>query len=102
MAIPKKGSRSITINGDHYLWRIRHKPTYSQGFQEANLTLAVEKADNPGTTLVVTMPQAHPGNWRGQQPVAVLPSHVKTSIEKAIALGWQPSAPGSPFEFTYF
>lgn len=102
MAIPKKGSRLITINGDHYRWRIRHKPTYFQGNEWTNLTLAVEKADNPGTTLVIKMPQPHPKSWSNKEPVAVLPSNVKTSIEKALALGWQPSTPGSPFEFTYF
>lgn len=31
VAIPKKGSRLISVDGTAYRWRIRHKPTYSQG-----------------------------------------------------------------------
>lgn len=102
MAIPKKGSRLITVNGDRYRWRFRHKPSYSQQCEWTNLTIAVEKADNPGTKLVVKMSQKYHSNYDDREVVAVLPSDVKICIEKALVLGWQPSTPGTPFEFTYF
>ncbi|GAB1545419.1 hypothetical protein NUACC21_80950 [Scytonema sp. NUACC21] len=101
MAISKKGSRLIVVNGDRYRWRIRKKPTYSQGNVWNTLTVAVEKAENPGATLIIEMPQAHPCNWMGEKPVPVLPSNVENCIKRALELGWKPSEPGSTFELSY-
>ncbi|MFI6297620.1 hypothetical protein ACIBEJ_38915 [Nonomuraea sp. NPDC050790] len=39
MAIPKKGSRLITVDGVRYRWRIRHKPSYGQGIGEEPATV---------------------------------------------------------------
>ena len=101
MAIPKKGSRLIVVDGDRYRWRIRRKITYSQGNGWGKLTFAVEHFDKSGATLVVEMPQAHPSNWMGEPIVPVLPYDVEYSIRQAIAKGWKPSEPGSSFELRY-
>ena len=56
MALVKKGSRLITVDGVGYRWRVRGRPTYSQGIGQTGLTFAVERVDLKGSVLVVTMP----------------------------------------------
>ncbi|QIP82779.1 hypothetical protein GLX30_00280 [Streptomyces sp. Tu 2975] len=97
MALARKGSRRITVDGAAYRWRLRGRPTYDQGMVWSPLTYAVEIADGPGTTLVVTTDQPHPGNWLGRTAAPLLPSHVADSIRTARADGWTPGGPGSPF-----
>lgn len=97
MALRKKGSRLITIDGTTYRWRLRGRPTYDQGLVQSPLTYAIEHADSPGTTLVITTNQPHPSNWLGTQGSPVLPAQVAESIRTALASGWIPQVPGSPF-----
>ncbi|MBT2366015.1 hypothetical protein J7E88_12025 [Streptomyces sp. ISL-10] len=97
MALPKKGSRRITVDGNTYRWRLRGRPTYDQGLVRSPLTYAVEHADSPGTTLVITTDQPHPSNWLGSMATPLPPSHVADSIRTARAGGWLPESPGSPF-----
>ncbi|OXM47546.1 hypothetical protein CFP75_23905 [Amycolatopsis alba DSM 44262] len=96
MALVKKGSRSITVDGAAYRWRVRGRPTYDQGLGWSPLAYAVELADAPGTTLVVITDQPHPSNWRGIQARPVLPAHVAEAIRAARLKGWTPEQPGSP------
>ncbi|NEU71076.1 hypothetical protein PI95_000415 [Hassallia byssoidea VB512170] len=101
MAIPKKGSRLIVVDGDRYRWRVRRKITYSQCNGWTKLTVAIEHFDKSGATLIVKMPQGHPKNWTWEPVVPVLPCDVEYSIRQAIAKGWKPSEPGSSFELQY-
>ncbi|RAO11831.1 hypothetical protein [Micromonospora noduli] len=97
MALTKKGSRLITVDGIVYRWRVRGKPTYAQALCERPLTLAIEQADCTGSVLLVSMPQDHPSNWIGGPPVPVLPSTVAAVVRKALAEGWRPSQPAAAF-----
>lgn len=97
MALVKKGSRRITVDGVTYRWRIRGRPTYGQGLVWSPLTYAVEQRGTPGTTLVVITGQPHPGNWFEIPARPVLPSEVAAAIRTARARGWTPEEPGSPF-----
>ncbi|AZQ32255.1 hypothetical protein EJ357_01195 [Streptomyces cyaneochromogenes] len=97
MALVKKGSRRISVDGTTYRWRLRRRPTYDQGLVSSPLTYAVEHAETPGTTLVITTNQPHPSNWLGTQANPVRPSDVADSIRTARASGWAPESPGSPF-----
>ncbi|MGA5296856.1 hypothetical protein ACPCKV_23545 [Streptomyces koyangensis] len=99
MALTKKGSRLITVDGTTYRWRVRHKPTYAQGLCWTPLTYAVEAAggEGPGTTLVVTTDRTHPGNWLLVDPGSVRPEHVADAIREARERGWDPARQGSPF-----
>ncbi|MFG3345749.1 hypothetical protein ACGF1Z_11890 [Streptomyces sp. NPDC048018] len=97
MALTKKGSRLITVDGTTYRWRLRGRPTYAQGLAQSSLTYAVERADDPGATLVVTTDRPHPGNWWGAPSAPVLPSQVADTVRAALARGWTPGNPGSPF-----
>ncbi|QNE18633.1 hypothetical protein F1D05_12835 [Kribbella qitaiheensis] len=97
MALVKKGSRAIVVDGVMYRWRLRGRPTYSQGLCWSPCTFAVEHAEDPGSTLAVTTNQPHPSNWIGQAPKAVLPSDVARAIRLALERGWTPMNSGSPF-----
>lgn len=97
MAIPRKGSRPITVDGVAYRWMVRHKPSYSQGIIESSLTVAVEHDDVSGSVLALRLPQAHPSNWMGAPAVAVRPAHVALGIRTALGQGWKPERPGHPF-----
>ncbi|MFB9593651.1 hypothetical protein [Streptomyces racemochromogenes] len=97
MALVKKGSRLITVDGTTYRWRLRGRPTYDQGLVWSPLTYAVAHAGTPGTTLVVTTNHPHPSNWLGTQGRPILPGRVADSIRTALRDGWTPESPGSPF-----
>ncbi|GGX99252.1 hypothetical protein [Streptomyces minutiscleroticus] len=97
MALGRKGARRIVVDGTTYRWRLRRRPTYFQGLAWTPCTFAVEHADTPGTTLVVTTDQPHPSNWIGREAEPVLPSDVARVIDRALREGWLPTAPGSPF-----
>ncbi|SMC85715.1 hypothetical protein SAMN05661093_02264 [Kibdelosporangium aridum] len=97
VTLVKKGSRYLDVDGVTYRWRLRGRPTYSQANAWWPLTFAVELADDPGTTLVVTTNQAHPSNWMGVPSRPVLPGHVARAVRTALAEGWQPANPGKPF-----
>ncbi|MFD8922634.1 hypothetical protein ACFV0Y_33165 [Streptomyces sp. NPDC059569] len=100
MALNKKGSRRITVDGIEYRWRIRRKPSYMQGLCWTPMTYAVEaiNADQPGTFLNVTNGQAHSSNWLGLEAEPIRPAHVAASIREARSQGWDPILAGSPFQ----
>ncbi|MFC7529624.1 hypothetical protein [Actinoplanes sp. GCM10030250] len=100
MALVKKGSRVITVDGLAYRWRVRRRPTYPQGVAATPLSFAVERADRRGAVLIATMPGAHPSNWIGAAGVSVVPSIVAAVIRRARAQGWQADRPGPSFALT--
>ncbi|MEU1181234.1 hypothetical protein ABZ464_27035 [Streptomyces sp. NPDC005820] len=97
MAFVRKGSRRIVVYGTAYRWRLRGRPTYSQGLAWSPCTYAVEHADTPGMTLVVTTDQPHPSNWIGREAEPVLPSGVAAAVRLALREGWTPTVSGSAF-----
>lgn len=97
MALVRKGSRSIVVDGTAYRWRLRGRPTYFQGLAWSPCTFAVEHADTPRTTLVVTTDRPHLSNWLGRDSPPVLPAQVAHAITCALQAGWIPTVPGSPF-----
>jgi hypothetical protein len=97
MALGRKGSRRIVVDGTAYRWRLRRRPTYFQALAWTPCTFAVEHAEVSGTTLVVTTDQPHPSNWFGREAEPVLPSDVAETIQLALHKGWTPTTPGSPF-----
>jgi hypothetical protein len=97
VALGKKGSRRIVIDGTVYRWRLRSRPTYDQAMCWSPCTYAVECADRSGAVLVVTTDQPHPGNWIGRPFRPVLPTDVERAIRTALVHGWMPGQPGSPF-----
>ena len=99
MAIPKRGSRNIVVNGEPYRWYVRRKPSYGQDFLDGfcNFSVAIEYATAKGSVLVVSLPQRHPLSHRCSEIVAVVPADVEEYIKTALARGWQPKQPGKTF-----
>lgn len=103
MALNKKGSRHITVDGIEYCWRIRRKPSCMQGLCWTPMTYAVETANGneSGTSLVVTSSQARPSNCVGAEAVPIRPAQVAASIREGTGprLGTNPcrvSIPARP------
>lgn len=72
MAIPKKGSPLITVDGTVFRWRVRHEPTYD----------------------------ARPDNWLAERTLAIRPALVVGCIRRAVEQGWNSGQPGSGFTLT--
>ncbi|MFJ6216320.1 hypothetical protein ACIQGZ_23775 [Streptomyces sp. NPDC092296] len=98
MALVRKGSRLVTVDGTEYRWRVRPRPTYCQGAGWSSLTFAVERTGcGPGSVLVADLGAARPDNWAGRPAMSVLPSTVAAAVRLGLTRGWQPDRPGSPF-----
>nr|WP_084715061.1 hypothetical protein [Streptacidiphilus jeojiense] len=97
MTLTGRGSRRIVVDDVAYRWRVRRRPTYSQSNGWGQQSYAVEHETNPGTTLVVETGRAHPGNWFNLTSAPIRPAQVAGNIRQALAQGWKPEAPGSPF-----
>ncbi|MFG2072280.1 hypothetical protein SAMN05421874_101344 [Nonomuraea maritima] len=98
MAIPKKGSRLITVDDTVFRWRVRRKPTYCQGNSWGPMTFAVELADASGRVLLVSLPCSRPDAWWGERTMAVRPALVTATIRMALNHGWYPQQAGNAFE----
>jgi hypothetical protein len=95
MAIPKKGTRKITVGNATYLWLIRRKATYNQtDYGIGCIHVAVEHAEVPGTTLVIYTDKGHPKDYGTGKVIPVTPSDVSEWIIQAKDLGWQPEIKG--------
>jgi hypothetical protein len=90
MALAKKGTRRISVNGVPYRWVVSRDDGY--------MVLVAERADGPGQRLEaffkyhdVHEPDG-PGAFRvvGQRR-SISPGVVRAVILAALALGWQPS-----------
>ncbi|WP_219602097.1 hypothetical protein [Nonomuraea indica] len=98
MAIPKKGSRFITVDGTLFRWRVRRKPTYCQGNSWGPMTFAAELADASGRVLLVSLSCSRPDAWWGERTMAVRPALVTATIRTALSRGWDPQQAGNAFE----
>lgn len=95
MAIPKKGSRTITVENDIYRWLIRRKATYNQSdYGIGRIHVAIEHAKNPGTMLLIYTDREHPKDWNTKNVHPVTPSDVLNWIRQALELGWEPQKKG--------
>ena len=100
MALARRNSRQITVDGVLFRWAARRRPTYSQAMGWKPLTFAVEHAEQPRARLVVSLSRPHPSNWLGLPTQPVLPATVAASIREALAAGWLPGLPGPPTTLT--
>ncbi|MEU4228629.1 hypothetical protein AB0F17_30415 [Nonomuraea sp. NPDC026600] len=100
MAMPKRGSRLITVDGTVFRWRVSHKPTYRKGTGSSPLTFAVERAQEPGSILMVTLSCARPDNWNGERTIVVRPVLVAGCVRRAVEQGWNSSRSGATFTLT--
>jgi len=98
MAIPRKGSRTVTVKGVRYRWRIRGKPTYCEAAFADRFSVAVERVAPPSRcVLLLSADFPRPDNWLGHASKSVTPRMIAASIEDALAHGWQPEHARSAF-----
>jgi len=100
MAVPKRGSRRIIINGITYRWYIRSKPSYGQGSAWSNLTAGVS-LESGGGTLLIDFTEPRPDAWLDPSTHMVTPAQVSAAIRKALVQGWQPDSGGGTFVMTH-
>lgn len=97
MAITKKGSRRILVEGSAYRWAVRSRPTYAQALGQSPTSFAVELEGIGQTTLVVTLSTNRPDAWIDSTASTVTPSTVERAICAALRQGWRPSERGTPY-----
>ncbi len=99
MAIPKKGSRKIVVDGECYRWLIRRKATYMQSvYGSGKINVAIEHEKCEGSTLHVATTVPHPKDWNTLSPVAITPRDIEKWIRSGIKLGWAPKKKGPTFK----
>jgi hypothetical protein len=93
MAAPKKGSRTVTVNGVRFRWRIRRKPTYSQALSEGRFCMTVERFDPPSRYILwLAADFPRPGNWFRRASKAVTPQMIAALSRKRLPEGGSPSS----------
>ena len=97
MSLPNKGSRRIVVDDIAYRWRVRHKPTHSQGDYACELQFAVQRESFGRCTLSVILDQPRPDNWLNKPGAVVTPALVAQAVRQALQQGWQASSNGSAF-----
>lgn len=100
MALPKKGTRKIEVDGVVYGWYIRRKPTYCEGAFETSMHVAIERYGSP-RTLYVNLRVSRPDNWLAPHQTALKPAMVRAIIQEALSNDWEPSKPGPPFQWEH-
>lgn len=91
MSLPKKGSRTIEIEGSTYLWRIRKKGTDSQELDGTPMLVAIQRIKpHAQSVLVVNCEVSRPSNVLSPHQTGITPAMVSEMIGQAIAAGWRP------------
>ncbi|MEU4114891.1 hypothetical protein AB0F71_10400 [Kitasatospora sp. NPDC028055] len=100
MALVKKGSRRIVVDGVEYRWRMSRKH-WCCDIDASTLGYVVEDAARPGTTLVVETGRPEQPEPQLMPAEVVLPAEVAAGIRAARSQGWTPTAAGSPFQLRH-
>lgn len=97
MAITKKGSRNITVNGEAYRWKVQRKYKSADDMLE----VFIERAENGKTVLCIRTGFLRPDGAFSKigdiHQGVVTPKNIASYIEQALATGWQPESNGSMF-----
>lgn len=101
MVLPKKGLRTIVVDGEAYVWLIRKRPTYTQSLENGTMTAAVELRCESRAVLIIRFPFLRPDSAMNLTPTAVTPAMIQSSIRAARALGWEPRKGRGTFELKY-
>jgi hypothetical protein len=98
MSLPISSSRPITVEGRSYRWAVSRV--------ESSWALLVQAASGPGRLLALELRCECEGMFwledEGRTHVgAVTPRWVRTVVERARGIGWDPTEPGTWF-WTHF
>ncbi len=70
---------------------IRRNLSYSQGLCESPLTVAIELAEQPSSTLIVSFPAPRSDNWLEEHSITVTPWRIAPGLQA----GWKPEQSGA-------
>lgn len=99
MALPKKGSRTITVDGVTYRWMVgKRSYTDAHGVSALSLSVVIEHAEQPGAMCralfrgeaLFAVPSL---GFDDAQSISIKPGIVRQIIEHAHNKGWDPLAP---------
>ena len=93
MAIAKKGSRRITVDGIDYRWRANGDDVH---YDQVAIRVAPE--EGTGTTLLFHTSGEHRNTLSGYSHPVVTPARVAEVIRLALLYGWRADEPGKPFD----
>ena len=89
MGIPRKGSRTVEIDGQDYVFIVREKNIEDHTDQwELQVTVQRDE-ERPGRVLQFTEGYGF----------AVTPEYIRTTVRDAIKAGWEPGSRGAAFRF---
>jgi len=102
MSLTKKGSRTITVGNETFLWQIRKKPTYSGSLGWSDLTVAIQLKDTNNSVLIATCGGPRPDSYiKESKEVVITPKNIEEIIKNAISSGWSYNNKGRAFEYVY-
>ena len=97
MALPKKGTRRIHVDGGDYRWAVSPDSGY--------MVVVIEGASASRRRLFVVTdyrdlltPSADGAGFEMNQQRQITPAYVRRCILAGLAAGWDPLKPGSDFE----
>ena len=93
MALSRKKSRPITVEGDDYRWRFFENSGWND--------VTVQIADGYGPKLVVQFPWEHQGTLDIPLYPPVTPTAVSLVIKQALLLGWEPRSSGQTWQMRW-
>lgn len=98
MAVRRKGSRRIVIDGVTYLWRFRGRPTQAQEDGWPGVAVLVSREDCRSASLLLAFPQRfHLSGPLAETSQPVLPADVARGVRAALVAGWRADEPGPQF-----
>jgi len=108
MAMPKKGSRALVVDGHKYRWGIRRTEQdthWNEYGMENRLTISVENYENPASMLCISYFCGGGYDGIGPNPrlaatgeeMKITPSDVEQWIRTALGQGWKPETKGAKF-----
>jgi hypothetical protein len=98
MAISKKYSRRIVVDGVAYRWRVPPEVEYDQTGHDGLLIVNVWHEGSSGQPLRL-LGGPHPMRTQAPPGVVVTPQRVAAGIRAALRAGWQPTIPNHLFRF---
>lgn len=88
MTMPKKGSRTVDVDGKPFRFMSREKTVYAPGEDQKELTVTVqEDVEKPGRLLQFKWPGGH----------AMTPDDVRNAVRDGVKAGWDPASKGGVF-----
>jgi hypothetical protein len=95
MAMPRKGSRKITLGGRSYRWRAWYGNAWNDGYCIPLRMVVMLNSSQPGQSLRAVFRSGRGEIWYLDEQ-AVTPRVVRRIVEAALQRGWRPGESGLP------